>query len=234
MIWQDHLAIAGRALLDLLYPPRCPGCGRMGQLFCAACQTQIAPYTGPAGLSDPSPLSSVQTTAAFSGPLRQAIHALKYGHVRALAQPLGSRMSVGWPAWPVPPDLILPVPLHSRRQRERGYNQSALLAEVVGKDLSLPVHAGLLRRSRATRPQVGLDAVARRANVAGAFTCRGNVVGRRIVLVDDVCTTGATLEACAEALRAAGAAEVWGYTLARASWEPDGEMGDAGTIPYLR
>jgi ComF family protein len=237
---QDRLTAAGRALLDLVYPPRCPGCGRMGLLFCEKCQAQIEPLawsaclrcgrpvsSGPTciGCSEPSScLDDIQSTGVFAGPLRAAIHALKYENVRDLARPLGARMAAHWPdAWRAgnvaAPDLILPVPLHSSRIRERGYNQSALLARVLGPGVGLSVNEKALVRARATRPQVGLDAVQRKENVAGAFACRGDVSGRYIVLVDDVCTTGATLEACAAALKAAGAAAVWGYTLSRARWE---------------
>lgn len=243
--WQGRIVTAGRALLDLIYPPRCPGCGRMGVLFCDACQAKIEPLhvvaclrcgrpiSGGAVCFDcrrpPSPLDDVAATAVFGDPLRPAIHALKYENVRDLARPLGARMAAFWPAaWrpgePGAPDLIIPVPLHGSRVRERGYNQSALLTRVLGPAAGIPIHEKTLTRRRATRPQVGLDAAGRRENVAGAFAVRSNVEGRRIVLVDDVCTTGATLEACAAALKAAGAVVVWGYTLSRARWEPGASL----------
>lgn len=243
MTWQERFNTAGQALLDLIYPPRCPGCGKMGVLFCDACQTRIEPVHmstclrcgrptsgGPRCLDcrqPPSPLDDVTATAIFADPLRQAIHALKYENVRDLARPLGARMAAFWPvAWRTgaigTPDLLLPVPLHGGRVRERGYNQSALLARALAPAVGLPVDERVLVRHRATRPQVGLDAAARKENVAGAFAVHGDVARRRVVLVDDVCTTGSTLEACSAALKAAGAAAVWGYTLSRARWEPDG------------
>lgn len=250
MSWQDRLSAAGRAALDLIYPPKCPGCGRMGVLFCQACQDGIEPLTilpclrcgrpvsgRPVCTSccvPPSSLAGIESTGVFSGPLRAAVHALKYEGVRDLARPLGARMTAHWPGvWqagqPGAPDLILPVPLHGSRVRARGYNQSALLAGVLGPSVGLPVDGKVLVRSRATRPQVGLDAGARRENVAGAFDVRADVVDRHVVLVDDVCTTGATLEACAVALKSAGAAAVWGYTLSRVRWDLSAdEARDAG------
>jgi len=181
----------------------------------------------------PSSLDDVAATAAFAGPLRPAIHALKYEGVADLARPLGERMAAHWPAnWKTvddsAPDLILPVPLHGSRVRERGYNQSALLVRVLGPAVAVPTNETVLIRQRATRPQVGLDAAQRKENVAGAFAVRGDVSGRHIVLVDDVCTTGATLEACAAALKNASATSVWGYTLSRARWKPGGDLKDAG------
>jgi ComF family protein len=239
--WYTRLRAAGLALLDLIYPPRCPGCGVMGQVFCEICQARIEPLRVGACLRcgspvsggamclacrfPPTPLDDVISTAVFADPLRPAIHDLKYGGVRDLAKPLGERMAAFWPAAWQPgrldaPDLILPVPLHRSRVRKRGYNQSALLARVLGPAVGFPVNETTLIRSRATRPQVGLGATERKENVAGAFVVRRDVAGQRVVLVDDVCTTGATLEACAAALKAAGAAEVRGYTLSRARWGP--------------
>ena len=113
--------------------------------------------------------------------------------------------------------MLVPVPLHEDRLRERGYNQSALLARAMADgEPALPVDEESLVRIRATASQTTLNRVERRANMAGAFACRdGRLAGKRVLLIDDVCTTGATLEACAVACRAAGAASVWGLTLTR-------------------
>ena len=118
---------------------------------------------------------------------------------------------------PVAVDVLVPVPLHSRRLRERGYNQSALLAAEVGKRNGLPVVTDSLVRLRHTKAQVKTaGAEERQRNLAEAFGCRNaKLAGRRVLVVDDVCTTGATLNSCAIALRAAGAASVWGLALAR-------------------
>lgn len=238
----EQVSRAGQSLLDLIYPPRCPGCGRMGVVFCDRCRARVELIVPPVcrrcgcalpqdGLCDrcralPSNLDGILALAVFADPLRQAIHALKYENNTTLAAPLGSMMVELWQRGSVPQaDLILPVPLHTRRQAERGYNQSRLLARVLGRGVGVPVDEYILTRQRPTLPQVGLDVVERQQNVEGAFACRGDVRGKTLVVVDDVCTTGATLEACAAALRAGGAAGVWGFTLARARWDPT--YGDA-------
>jgi ComF family protein len=113
--------------------------------------------------------------------------------------------------------MIVPVPLHPWRFWRRGYNQAALLAGELGRRVGLPVDEAALRRVRATSSQMRLGAADRRRNVKGAFTCRPDrVQDKRVLLMDDVCTTGATLEACSDALRAGGATGVWALTLARA------------------
>ena len=226
----------GTALLDLVYPPRCPGCGSMGAVLCASCQARIEPPPAPACIrcghpaptenlcptcrATPSHLDRIAASAVFAPPLREAIHELKYNNGRALARPLGARMVAYWREHGFGADVIVPVPLHKARLAERGYNQSALLARVLGQATGIPLDEKAVVRHKATQQQALLSAVERRENVKDAFSCRDNVAGRRIVLVDDVTTTGATLEACAAALRAGGASGVWAYTLARARWEP--------------
>lgn len=149
--------------------------------------------------------------------MRKAVHHLKYGHFKALAAPLGQLLAQYVESQPIAADVLVPVPLHSRRLRERGYNQSALLAVELGRRNGLPVVSDSLVRLRHTKSQVKTaDAEERQRNLAGAFGCRDTkLAGKRVLVVDDVCTTGATLNSCATALRAAGADSVWGLALAR-------------------
>lgn len=233
--WLTRLSAAGQALLDLLYPPRCAGCGRVGVLFCASCQAQIEPIMPPvcrhcgrplragdlcaACRNASSPLDGIASAAIFGGPLREAIHCFKYGNGYRLAPLLGRQMAAAWPRCRLAADLIVPVPLHAGRLAERGYNQSALLAKEVGRAVGIPVNEGALVRHKATQQQAMLNRIERQANVKDAFACRSQAPGLRLMLVDDVCTTGATLEACATVLKASGAASVWAFTLARARWE---------------
>jgi ComF family protein len=150
--------------------------------------------------------------------MREAIHRLKYSNSQDLAAPLGEMMVSYWREAPFPADVIVPVPLHTRRLRERGYNQAALLARELGKGVGLPVLERALIRVRYTSPQVDLNAEERKENVQGAFHCpTDRVAGKSVLLVDDVYTTGATLEACSLALKQRGVLTVWALTLARAT-----------------
>lgn len=218
--------------LDLLFPPRCVACKRRGAWLCARCQEQITPIVDPVCRScgrgidsgfvcdtcrhHPLALDGVRAAAYFEGPLRQAIHHLKYKGLRTLAGPLGDLLGAAYLRYSLPADLIVPVPLHSSRYAQRGFNQSELLAGRLSATIRTPLAASALVRVRNTPSQVGLSASQRRDNVKEAFSWQGpSLRGQRLLLIDDVCTTGATLEACAAALRAAGAASVWALTLAR-------------------
>jgi len=193
-------------------------CGTRGAWLCPACVDQIVFFEPPwpPFLDEIHPLQGLRSAAHLSGPLRQAIHRFKYGGLRALTPVLGEILCDCWDAEPWPVEVIVPVPLHAQRLRERGYNQSALLARELGRHTGLPVVEGTLQRITPTPPQVGLHAAERAQNVRGAFRCRdGALAGRRVLLVDDVLTTGATLCACAEAALAGNAGAIWGLTLAR-------------------
>ena len=208
-------------LLDLLYPPVCVGCQRRGEWLCADCRETL-PRLGerqarrvPSGSLDGS-----WSACAFDGSVRVAIHRLKYGRARHFAEPLAEVLAEAWTLAVrsgADPEALVPVALHQTREAERGYNQAALLAALLGKAIGLPVESRALRRTRDTPSQTRLSAAERRANVAGAFAADpARVDGRRIMLIDDVETTGSTLSACAVALRDAGATAVWSVTVARA------------------
>ena len=221
------LSAVGSILIDVVYPPRCAGCGRRGRWVCAACDTALPRFAppwcdrcgvpislGPCRCPDLEPdVLQVRSAAGFDGWLRPAILSFKYQEERARDEHLGDVLAgvlVGLGTI----DALVPVPLHPTRLRQRGYNQSALLARRAGRALGIPV-LDAVRRLRPTPQQVGLGADARRANVAGAFAAGGELSGARLVIVDDVITTGSTLGACAIALRSSGALEVRGASLAR-------------------
>ena len=143
---------------------------------------------------------------------------MKYRGWRAVAPGLGGLLAGYLEKHKLPGEVFVPVPVYSRRLRSRGYNQSNLLAREAGKLLELPVREDLLKRANDSLPQVeARSREHRRANVAGSFQASADVVGMSILLVDDVATTGSTLSACADALKDAGAASVWGLVLARES-----------------
>lgn len=219
--------------MDLLFPPRCVGCGREGEFLCVLCRHSLPRLDGAlcpkcsqpfqkGGVCSPCqrwPLAidGIRSPYRFEGVMRQAILGLKYQNLKVLSTPLAELLAHYWQSCPLPGEVLVPVPLHPRRLRERGYNQAALLARALGERIGLPVEETSLRRYRAAPSQArAASAEERRANVAGAFLCPpSSLEGKRVVLVDDVCTTGATLDAAARALKAAGARSVWGLTLAR-------------------
>ncbi len=166
-----------------------------------------------------SALSCIRSIGDYDGSLRAIVHALKYGGRRSLAVSLAERMRLSCRDALAAADVVVPVPLHRRRQRARGFNQAEELARRLGPPVCLA-----LKRVRPTPSQTDLPAAQRHKNVRGAFRLRwrANVKGLRVVLVDDVCTTGATLEACAAVLRSAGARDVRAVTAARVVSRPPG------------
>jgi len=162
------------------------------------------------------PLTGIRSACVYEGVVRKAIHSFKYRHRRTLVDPLAQLVEQELRRRPLQVDLLVPVPLHPRRMAERGYNQSALLARELANRLGIP-SAECLERTKETVAQAKLRAGARQANVRGAFRCMDGaiVLGRRVGIVDDVCTTGATLEDCARALREAGCTSAWGIVVAR-------------------
>lgn len=164
----------------------------------------------------PRGFDSLRSPFRFEGAIREAIHSLKYRGVRAAAGPLAGLMADYLQCNPVAADVVIPAPLHPRRLRTRGYNQSALLAREISKGLSLPVREDLLIRVENARPQVETQSQEeRRNNVAGNFSCPADATGLTALLIDDVATTGSTLSECAQTLRDAGASKVYALALAR-------------------
>jgi ComF family protein len=205
------------SILNLLFPAKCVACQSAGSWLCHTCFDQIAFFEPPwpPFLDEIWPLHGLRSAAHLTGPLRKAIHSFKYEGLRALAGPLGEILYDCWDAEPWPVEAIVPVPLHPQRQRERGYNQSALLSHELARHTGIVVVEGTLLRIHPTPPQVGLNAAERALNVRDAFTCcNQDVRGQRVLIVDDVLTTGATLRSCAKALLEGKAEGVWGLTLA--------------------
>ena len=229
--------------LDWLFPPTCGGCKQPFQRWCAACQEKVArvnspvcaccgepllPSTrplNPPGASlcmdceaQPPDFEAVRSYGIFGGPLREAMHRLKYQRDVGLGEALSKHLIELYNELKWEIDLVTPVPLSSKRASDRGYNQSGLLARPLAYAVQKPYQPGALHRNRETRSQVNLSVNERRENVQGAFTANVEKVNGKVVLViDDVMTTGSTISACAQALRKAGASAVYGLTLARAA-----------------
>lgn len=221
--------------LDWLLPPRCGACRLVGSWFCERCRSRVRRLDGPlcrrcgrelefprAGCGCRTRLRALtraRAAAAYEGSLEKMLHRFKYEGWKCLAPALTDLLADRLAIDGAPATLILAVPLHRRRLRQRGYNQSELLAAELRRRLGLSGSAaGRLVRIRDTPPQVGLDRLHRHANVARAFAWEGlHLAAAPILLVDDVATTGATLEACAQALKAAGSGVVHGLTVARVS-----------------
>ena len=243
------IARLGVYLTDLFFPPRCVGCARAGFVFCHQCAQAVAPVVDPicphCGRPQRQPVSLCQScqdrgwdvfqfirpATIFRDPLRPAIHALKYLGQPELAAPLARYLIAvaQQPPWrEVLPEIdgVVPVPLHAQRLAERGYNQSALLAGAFAQHMGLPLAESWLSRARQTRSQVGLNAAERQQNVADAFSADSVVAGKRLLLIDDVFTTGATLAACAQALRQAGAVAVYGLVLSTPTPAIGNTLGD--------
>jgi ComF family protein len=214
-----------RTVLDLLLPARCPGCGREGRVLCEVCRQSLLrrldePAGAPLGMpvAMPAGLVQMEWCATFSGSVREAIHALKYGGERRLIEPLAAALADRWARAGAGGDLVTWVPVHPSRRRERGFDQAEELARIAARRLGLPVRPSLERRRR-TAAQHALGQQARIGNIGGVFVARTDareaLRGAWVIVVDDVLTTGATLAGCASALLDAEAAAVSGLTVAR-------------------
>lgn len=211
-----------RFLLDLLYPPKCPFCGRILEQgeegWCAACQEGL-PWTEPGESKPVDFCDACLSPLWYRDGVREGVHRYKFGGAQAHAKLFGELMAQCLQdRWEEPADLITWTPLHAKRHRERGYDQAELLARRVGELAVLPVER-TLKKTRATSVQsLSTEDEARRINAMGAYQAVPglDLTGKRVVLVDDVATSGATLSECAAALRQAGAESVVGLTFARA------------------
>ena len=219
--------------MDSFFPRRCVGCGRLGDFICRECLRKLprllpplCPHCGKpqaSGIVCPdcrrgqTEIDGISSPFRFDEVIRKAIYELKYRNLRAISPCLAELLADYLRSNPLDGEALTYVPLHPRRLRERGYNQSRLLAGELSKRIDLPVIEDCLIRAKQAQPQVrARDVQERRRNVADAFVCRDEKVsGRQLILVDDVCTSGATLESCAAALKSKGVAFVWGLTLAR-------------------
>jgi ComF family protein len=224
-------------VLNHLFPSRCPSCGAETDTisfapFCGTCWSGIKGYSGPGCricstplaskyadicarcLKDPPPFSRALAYGIYEGVLAHAIHHFKFRGVKRLYRPLG-RLLLSLDLVDI--DALVPVPLSVRRLRERGFNQSLLLARVVAKETGIPLIVNGLVKKKDTLPQIGLSAAGRAANMRGAFSAGRTFGGMRLLLIDDVTTTGATARECAKELLNAGASNVVVAALARAS-----------------
>jgi competence protein ComFC len=218
--------------LDLLFPPVCGGCGKVGSRWCAECQLRVQILNGTlceiCGLPQDTDgvcdtcrgerphFRALRAWAVFEDPIRKALHKLKYRRDIALGDALTDHMVhyVKELNWPI--DMIVPIPLGRQRYKERGYNQVGMIAKPLALALDVEFAPKALMRRKETRTQVGLSKQERQKNVLGAFQAGAGVSGKNILVLDDVSTTGSTLSSSADALISSGAKDVYALTVARA------------------
>ena len=238
---------ASHALLDLLLPEYCVVCRREGSYLCPDCEPALSTLQKPFCVVCASPrvpqlcdwcrrtapaFDSVRAPYEFRDTARRIVHDLKYRHIRIAVPRIARLLAEYLERNPYPIDAYCSVPLHPSRERSRGFNQSELITRELSRLTGVPVNSAALRRTRNTPPQVSMETSGdRRRNIADAFECLSDVSARRYMLIDDVVTTGSTMSACADALKNAGAANVWGLAFARQAFLPHDE-GDASRDVY--
>lgn len=234
--------------LDWIYPPECAGCGEPGYRLCVKCLESIQfldhricricglPLTEKRDIcqacnASPPLYDALRSLTRYGGVIRECIHGLKYENNQSLGEFFSFRMAelVRRMEWQI--DLVIPVPLSRDRLADRGYNQSALLAHPMALQLDCRYLPIALSRTRITKSQVSLTAAERKTNVAGAFSAVPELVhGRRVLLVDDVTTTGSTLLECSRALKMAGAEKVFCMTLSRPIYDETSDYLDIDQV----
>lgn len=214
-------------IFDLLFPIYCLGCGQEGEFICSACFKEIPLNREQPLISQKSALAGLIVASDYDYPLvKQAIHRYKYDFVKDLAEPLGQLMIKklirvqSWPGLNPNENLLVPVPLHKKRLRWRGFNQAELLAQAISQEIKIPLINNLLVRTKYSLPQVQIRSSSeRKANIKQAFQLSQNqapdIKNKTIILIDDICTTGATLEECALTLQPLKPKEIWGLVVAR-------------------
>jgi ComF family protein len=221
------------AALDFLFPRFCVGCGKEGDFICDSCQASLVRIEAPVCPQCGKPqidsmlcsncidwkadIDAIRSPFRFEGVIRKAVHEFKYRNLRAIAGQLAHFLGDYLTENPIPYEVLVPVPLHQKRLKERGYNQSALLAKELSELTGLPVNETCLVRNVYNVPQAKTGNVEeRRQNVIGIFSVvNDDLLEKKVLLIDDVTTSGATLNACASRLKKIGTTSVWGLTLAR-------------------
>ncbi|MFN2234960.1 MAG: ComF family protein [Anaerolineales bacterium] len=218
--------------VDLVFPPHCGGCNELGVRWCKKCQQgtkiiqpPICKICGQVVQTDdvcnrcktvPPNYEAVRAWAEFDGPIRNGIHDLKYRKNIVLGAIFAQYLVQLFHTYNWPIDIVVPVPLGKERQKQRGYNQAALIAQPLAQELQLLYNPNILQRIKETRSQVELSFKERQDNVKNAFkaVC-SDIQGKSILIIDDVATSGSTMNACADALMKVGSKSVFGLTVAR-------------------
>ena len=201
-------------LIDFVFPPKCGGCGRVDFRFCESCLDDLQAVPVAIKPRSAKGINGLCAAGLYEAKLKQAIRAFKYNGAVELAPPLADRLVTALERRNWSFDIIVPVPLSAERLEERGYNQADLLGQQVAEQMNIPYRTDELRRIRHTAQQTKLPVRQRVENVKNAFAATAKLARRSVLLIDDVVTTGSTLEACADALRTAEVKAVYAIAVA--------------------
>ncbi|MFA6588000.1 MAG: ComF family protein [Patescibacteria group bacterium] len=211
--FRQQFDLGGKFILDAIAPLRCLGCKRIGMIACADCLAKVKIELK--ATPGPEPIQTTVTVANFDEPLVQKlIHALKYDGIFSVSDILAEWLISNLQNFFVPDDELIPIPLHPTRQRERGFNQSELMAKKLSREFNIPTNQNL-KRIRNTKPQVECTGEERRTNLKEAFVYQSDINAKRIILLDDVTTTGSTFLEAALAIRKFSQVPIIGITVAR-------------------